>query len=83
MVQRLEPREQESQRALLQIEQVEASRAAIRISQFVESMTSQVSTSLHRGLDLPFDQRQADYRAQLEATEGGLLRRAIFSATRP
>jgi hypothetical protein len=36
-------------------------------------------------LDAPgtFDQRQTDHRAQLDATEAGLLRRAIFSAIRP
>lgn len=30
-----------------------------------------------------FAQRQVDLRAQLEATEDGLLRRALFSAARP
>ena len=36
-------------------------------------------------LDVPgvFEQRQADHRAQLAATEAGLLRRALLSATRP
>jgi hypothetical protein len=30
-----------------------------------------------------FDQRQRDHRAQLAATEDGLLRRSMLSATRP
>jgi hypothetical protein len=30
-----------------------------------------------------FEQRQRDHRAQLAATEDGLLLRSIFSATRP
>ena len=36
-------------------------------------------------LDAPgaFDQRQADHRAQLLATEAGLLRRSLLSAAKP
>lgn len=36
-------------------------------------------------LDAPgaFDERQADHRAQLAATEAGLLRRSILSASKP
>jgi hypothetical protein len=30
-----------------------------------------------------FEQRQRDHRAQLAATEEGLLRRGLFSGTRP
>ncbi len=53
---------QESQRAILEIESVQASRAALRISQFVDSKTDQVSAILPPpGLgDVPCEQRQAD-----------------------
>jgi signal transduction histidine kinase/HAMP domain-containing protein len=54
---------QESQRALLQIERVEASRAALRISQFVDGMRAQLLTILPApGLsDYPCEQRYTDF----------------------
>jgi len=55
---------QDSQRAILQIERVEASRAALRISQFVDEMRAQLVAILPtRGLgDLPLDQRRTNFR---------------------
>jgi signal transduction histidine kinase len=54
---------QESQRALLQIERVEASRAALRISQFVDSMRAQLTAILPPpGLgELPVDERRTNF----------------------
>ncbi len=56
---------QESQRAILRIERVEASRAALRISQFVEGMKQNLLAILPPpGLgDVPCEQRQADFLA--------------------
>jgi signal transduction histidine kinase len=53
---------QESQRDLLRIERAEASRAALRISQFVEGIRSQIGATLPPpGLsDVPLEQRRAD-----------------------
>jgi signal transduction histidine kinase len=55
---------QESERVLLQIERVEASRAALRISQFVDGMKAQlVAIRLTQGLsEIPLDQRRTEFR---------------------
>ena len=55
---------QESQRAVFQIEQLEASRAALVISQFVEDTNTQIRATLPTpGLgELPLSQRQSEYR---------------------
>src|SRR5437867_2764007 len=54
---------QQSQAAVLQIERVEASRAALAISQFVDSMKAQIVGILPApGLgDVPCEQRRADF----------------------
>jgi signal transduction histidine kinase len=58
---------QESQAATLRIERVEAARAALRISQFVDGIRVQMQAILPpAGLgDVPLDQRRAEYRALL------------------
>jgi signal transduction histidine kinase len=55
---------QESQRAVFQIEQLEASRAALVISQFVEATNTQIRATLPTpGLgEPPLDQRRTEYR---------------------
>ncbi len=54
---------QESQNAILRIERAEAARAAVRISQFVEGIRTQLAASLPPpGLgNVPLDQRRADF----------------------
>jgi signal transduction histidine kinase len=56
---------QQSQAAILQLERVEASRAALRISQFVDGMKAQLLAILPPpGLgEVPLDQRRADFLA--------------------
>ncbi len=64
---------EESKRTLLQIEQVEASRAALRIAQFVEGVKAElVAIRPARGLDLPLDERRTDFRLLLARAPGVL-----------
>ena len=54
---------QESQRALFRIEQVEASRAALIITQFVIDTNNQIRATLPTpGLELSLDERKTEYR---------------------
>jgi signal transduction histidine kinase len=61
---------QETQQSLLGIERAEAARAALRISQFVDGIRTQLAATLPaQGLgEIPLEQRRSDYL--------GLLRRA-------
>jgi signal transduction histidine kinase len=61
---------EEAQQSLLRIERAEAARAALRISQFVDGIRTQLAATLPpQGLgEIPLEQRRSDYL--------GLLRRA-------